>query len=111
MAALPPSPSRSGLSTPPPSPSPPTAPGTHGGGDDGAYAVPLVVTDDDGGSASLTQSVRVVNAPPVLAVELDAPTYVEADLVGAVADFLDPRSDNVTLSWSWARGPARTATF
>ena len=85
--------------------------GTHAWGDDGAYAVTLVVTDDDGGSASLTQSVRVVNAPPVLAVELDAPTYVEADLVGAVADFLDPGSDDVTLSWSWARGPARTATF
>jgi PKD repeat protein len=85
--------------------------GTHAWGDDGTYAVTLVVTDDDGGSVSLTQSVRVGNVPPALSVTLDAPTYLEADLAGAVADFADPGSDDVTLSWSWAMGPARTATF
>jgi len=83
----------------------------HVWGDDGIYPVHLIVTDDDGGVLSAEVQVTIVNVAPTIDLRLDATAYPENTISTAIASFVDPGSDDVTLSWSWQFGPLATRTL
>ncbi|MHC1708823.1 MAG: PKD domain-containing protein [Methanomassiliicoccales archaeon] len=72
----------------------------------GTYSVTLAVTDEDGGSDSLTRSLTVLNSRPVAA--FTAPAEVESLLDVKFEDHSYDLDGSLT-SWSWSFGDGETS--
>ena len=82
---------------------------THVYGDNGAYAVTVTITDDDGGVGAANVVVQVANLPPSVSVDVSgAISFPGGDylVVDAGAELpssaagTDPGSDDLTFTWS-----------
>lgn len=84
---------------------------SHTYGDDGAYEVTILVSDDDGGTGEDTTVVDIANLPPAVIMDtsgaITLPSGEEA-VLGAVdqpqshsAEATDPGSDDLTFTWSF----------
>ena len=76
--------------------------------DNGSYVVTLVVTDDDGGSGSDSESISVTNVDPALTGVSVAPsTIAENESVALSGSIADPgAADILTLVIDWGDGSA-----
>ncbi|UCE36359.1 MAG: PKD domain-containing protein [Thermoplasmata archaeon] len=73
-------------------------------GDNGLYAVTLIVTDDDGGVGIDTLYVTVLNVIPT--IESFGPfTINEGSPIAITATANDPGSDDLTFTWEFELGP------
>lgn len=82
---------------------------THVYGDNGAYAVTVTVTDDDGGSGADVAAVNVANLDPAVSFDLSGAisfpggdylvTEAGSELPSS-AEGSDPGSDDLTFTWS-----------
>ena len=80
---------------------------THAYADDGAYAVSLTVTDDDGSTATRSGTVTVNNLAPSVAA-MSATSGYEGATITYTAVATDSGTD--TLSYAWNFGDGTTAT-
>jgi PKD repeat protein len=69
--------------------------------EDGVYTVTLVVTDGDGGSASQTSTVVILNAPPVIDTMTVPATGDEGATVTMSATATDSTADPLTYLWDF----------
>jgi PKD repeat protein len=79
-------------------------------GDNGEYALYLVVEDDDGGVTDYLTNVTVDNVPPT--IEPFGPFEVnEGSPLTVQATALDPGSDDLTFTWVFEYGPTFQRIF
>jgi hypothetical protein len=87
-----------------------TVSGSHIYGDDGAFTVTIIVTDDDGGSNSAEFDVTVYNVAPSVSIdgifEVDENTPVNLD-----GHATDPGSDDLTFNWEFQYGPTLSTIY
>jgi PKD repeat protein len=76
--------------------------------DDGTYPVTVIVTDDDGGTATASINVTVTNSPPT-AVTISGPTSgTEGSPLSFVGSAVDVSADPITYFWSFGDGGTAT---
>lgn len=83
---------------------------THTHGDNGVYDVKLTVTDDDGGSATYTTTLTVLNVAPTV-VPFGPFTLNEGSPLTIDAITTDLGSDDLTFLWEFELGPTITTTY
>jgi hypothetical protein len=88
-------------------------------GDNGSYTIKVTVTDDDSASTFTTQTVTVNNVSPTAAINRSSTITVQGvpTFLGHAAHpysfsehSTDPGSDDLTMTWDWADGTAKTVT-
>jgi PKD repeat protein len=80
---------------------------THVYTDDGSYPVAVTVTDDDGGTDTVTATVSIANVAPTI-TSISAPDGTEGTPIPMSATATDPGAD--TLTYDWTFGDSGTAT-
>ncbi|MBN9517855.1 VCBS repeat-containing protein, partial [bacterium] len=70
--------------------------------DDGSYRIVLTVTDEDGGSATVEQTIDVSNVSPSPSIESIGAVRVEGTSIAVSGSATDAAGVNDTLSYSWA---------
>jgi PKD repeat protein len=65
----------------------------------GTYTVKLLVTDDDGGQATATTTIRVTNQAPRPVITLPSTRTVNTDLTFDATSSTDPDSAIATYEW------------
>jgi PKD repeat protein len=81
----------------------------HTYGDNGVYKITLTVEDDDGGSASTSRNVTIVNVAP----EIESFTASDGDegtLLSYLSEAKDQGSDDLIFTWEWGDGTSDTIT-
>jgi len=74
---------------------------THTWADSGTYQVELTVTDEDGGEATVSQTVSVENLDPVIeSIDLPAVSN-EGELLTVTASVFDVAADPLTYAWDF----------
>jgi len=87
-----------------------TDPVSHTYGDNGIYTISLKVMDDDGGEATYSTTVTVVNLPPE--IKPFGPYFIdEGQSLTVSANATDQGSDDLTFSWSFEHGPSPKTTY
>ena len=87
--------------------------------DDGVYLVTLIVSDEDGGSTTVSRSITVANVAPVATITAAPQGGFEGTAISLEGSFSDPGSaDTHTLAWSvtkdgdpYASGSGLTVSF
>ncbi len=82
---------------------------THSHGDNGVYDLVLTVTDDDGGAATYTTTVTVINVAPTIA-PFGPFTVNEGSPLTMDATAADLGSDDLEFEWVLELGPTTTDT-
>jgi hypothetical protein len=82
---------------------------THSHGDNGVYNLILTVTDDDGGSATYTTTVTVINVAPTI-TPFGPFTVNEGSPLTFGATATDLGSDDLDYEWVFELGPTTTNT-
>ena len=72
--------------------------------DNGTYTVTLTVSDEDGGSASTTQTIVVANVAPTPEIASISATRIEGTSINFVGSATDPAGANDTLTYVWNFG-------
>lgn len=79
-------------------------------GDDGVYELTITASDDDGGFATSSHGIEVLNLPPSLTVTSAAPIS-EGEDVTLVIDSMDLGSDDIYLDVVWGDGTSAEMTY
>ena len=58
--------------------------------DNGSYDIQLTVSDEDGGSATTSQTISVANANPVPSIDFISSTRIEGTSIAVTASGTDP---------------------
>ncbi len=78
--------------------------------DDGGYTVTLAVTDEDGSTDTIAQTVTIANAPPAVDAGPDQ-SVMQGDEVSFSGAFSDPGQDTHTIEWEFGDGNTASGTL
>ena len=70
-------------------------------GPDGSYRIVLTVSDEDGGSSSVEQTIAVANVAPTPSIVSIGAVRIEGTSIAVSGAATDPAGANDTLSYSW----------
>ena|GEM_PF-3423790 len=70
--------------------------------DDGSYTIRLTVSDEDGGSAFVEETITVANADPVPSIDSISAVRVEGTSIAVAGSAFDAAGVNDTLAYAWS---------